>query len=414
MGADAESPLFAIESEYPAARSMSVTLLVAVSRLVSARGIEGALKKKGFEVANASAELDAMSASYELIARRGLAEVPVARVDGPLRVEVDALGEKLAAMLLAPRYVYEISFAAELSELHESGLVAFGTSLAKEGDGALFDPQEDAVLWPASRPKRFVTPRATERGPSLRISLFLPCDRDAGQWMTQYLQSCQRVLPEALPRRFGLLEPLQEKLRGAEDEQKLIELAKQQGALACAGMMLWKCAAPFTHGNVFFADRRRGSMHTSYREDASRDRLRPMTSISLGLSAAVALHSEQWADAVSDLTLHLCRTIQPFYACVTLAASPTSGPDWIGVPETAAWISWYGEPYRDAVAATDKDVQAFANGLFVRRSQLPISAEEAARHPTQPARRYTALYGNVSEPHRIADEVPAGIPRGDR
>jgi hypothetical protein len=115
---------------------MSLSLIVAVSRLVPASKIEDFLEKKGLDVANASIALDAVSASYELIARKGLAESTIARVDGPVLVEAEDLDEKLAAMLLAPRYQYEISFSAELSQPHVSALQAFGAALAKDGDGA--------------------------------------------------------------------------------------------------------------------------------------------------------------------------------------------------------------------------------------------------------------------------------------
>ena len=75
------------------------------------------------------------------------------------------MADKLAAMLLAPKWLYQLNFSAETPQRHVKTVLGLAKLIAKEGDGAVYDPQEDEVLWPRSRPKRFVSDVTQSQGP---------------------------------------------------------------------------------------------------------------------------------------------------------------------------------------------------------------------------------------------------------
>ena len=130
---------------------VSLTLEVAVRGKCSADRIEAFLTKKGCQVAG-GASLDAPGGSFEIARKTAKGPAHLCIVDGPLRVETEDLADKLAAMLLAPKWLYQLNFSVETPQRHFNTVLGLAKLIAKEGDGAVYDPQEDEVLWPRSRP----------------------------------------------------------------------------------------------------------------------------------------------------------------------------------------------------------------------------------------------------------------------
>ncbi len=136
-------------------------------------------------------------------------------VDGPHHVEIDDLPEVLAAAVLAPRFLVEMSTPAAATEAARKRALKQARALAERFQGAVYDPQEDAVLWPRRSAKRWAAPAGEERIRVVDLDWYLPGrpDRElAGRLLALLRATC----PEALPRRYGDYEPLQHRLEDGE------------------------------------------------------------------------------------------------------------------------------------------------------------------------------------------------------
>lgn len=393
--------------------TMGLTLEVAVRNRCSASEIESFLAKKGCRVAE-DAALDTAGASFEVWRKTANGAVHLCIVDGPLRVETEDLADELAAMLMAPKWLYQVNFPADTPQRSISTLLGLAKLIAKQGDGAVYDPQEDAVLWPRSRPKRFVRRRDAETGPMLFLDIFSPARANGASLMRSYLDVCRRLLPEALPNRYGDYEPMQHRLNGVDDEHALLDFAQESSQIEYGGSFFWSASRPFEHCSVSFGDRRRGVTPSHYDDVRGRERMRPMTV--LGAWVRLDCGNEgALADALEAFLVEVARAMGAFYACASLGVFPYHGPMWIGIPEVPTWLSWYGNEYsewlRVRVGKPRPGSTEYPEGVMVRRAALPSDLEATLRHPLRPPERLVGAY--ASTPKRIAAEIPESIPEGD-
>src|SRR5215212_8869124 len=135
-------------------------------------------------------------------------------VDGPLEVEDEDLPEVVAGALLVCRWTVQISVPAGATKGDVRRAERLARALAKESSGLVYDPQEDAIVWPRSV-KRLREPVVSrdrdDDGRTLELTWLVARRLDArdGHALVDILQ---RDLPEALPRRFGGYEPPQGRL----------------------------------------------------------------------------------------------------------------------------------------------------------------------------------------------------------
>jgi hypothetical protein len=390
---------------------MSLDLQIAVSTKVASDEITTFLHSKKLQVTNAMEPLDTVGSSYGLATMHGGEMEHLCTVYGPLHVEEEDLDDELAAMLLAPRWLYQINYSASLPERSVKRIEAVAKYIAKVGDGAVQDPQLGKIIWPRARPKRFVQKRDEPIGPMLELAFFLPACGSGSELMRAYIKCCRRFLPEALPTRYGTYEPMQHRLGEEGSDEPLLDFAEAESHVEYGGSFFWKSKRPFSDGSVFFGDRRIGSYQISYSQDPDRHRIRPMTLIIADVSAAPAQRSKQWADAICNFFVAVSRATCAFHASASISERVWRGPSWIGIPETPTWLSWYGGPYRDAVSGDGPDTVVYEEGAFVRRGEHPVELEHAGEHPVQPPPRLVGFY--KTSRHRIADEIPDSFPRGD-
>lgn len=392
-------------------RNVSLTLEVAVRRKCDPDRIEAFLAGKGCQVTG-GISLDAAGGSFEIVRKMAKGPVRLCIVDGPLRVETEDLADKLAAMLLAPKWLYQLNFSGETPQRHLNTVMRLAKLIAKEGDGALYDPQEDEVLWPRSRPKRIASRADEPARPELFLDFFMPARANGGTLIRSYLDVCRRFLPEGVPKRYGDYEPLQHRLTGLHDEQALIDFADAASQVEYGDWLFWTATRPFVHSSLSFGDRRRDCHHAFYQNHPHRDRTRPMTQLHASLLGKVA-EDEAWADAIELFAAEVARATGAFYASASLGAWTVTGRTWIGIPSTQTWLSWYGRPYADALTGVSacSDMSAFPEGIMVRRGRVICDSEASSRHPLQPHRRFVGVYADTNS--RIAQEIPTSIPKGD-
>lgn len=380
--------------------SVSLTLEVAVRRKCSADRIDAFLAKKGCQVAG-GASPDAAGGSFEVSRKTAKGLVHLCIVDGPLRVETEDLADQLAAMLLAPKWLYQLNFSAEIPQRHFNTILGLAKLIAKDGDGAVYDPQEDEVLWPRSRPKRIVSRADEPARPELFLDFFMPARANGGTLIQSYLNVCRRSLPEGVPKRYGDYEPLQHRLTGLHDEKALLDFADAASQVEYGDWLFWTATRPFVHSSLSFGDRRRDCHHVFYQNHPHRNRTRPMTQLHASLLGKVA-ENEAWADAIELFVAEVARATGAFCASASLGAWTAMGRTWIGIPSTPTWLSWYGRPYADALTgvSASSDIRAFAEGIMVRRGTVICDSEASSRHPLQPHERFVGVYADTNS--RIA------------
>ena len=100
-----------------------------------------------------------------------------------------------------------------------------GRRLAKLNEGAAYDPQEDAVFYPRGRPKR-VPAAKPEKTSIVRLEWYVPAERWAAA-PGELIATLARRCPEALPTRYGDIEPLQQRY-DPEQPDAFVELIEHR------------------------------------------------------------------------------------------------------------------------------------------------------------------------------------------
>ena len=70
-------------------------------------------------------------------------------VDGPSAVEVDDLPDDLAGVVPRARWLVDVHVPAGSDAQTHALALDMAVHLAREGDGAVFDPQDDRIAWPS-------------------------------------------------------------------------------------------------------------------------------------------------------------------------------------------------------------------------------------------------------------------------
>jgi len=152
-------------------------------------------------------------------------------VDGPFEVEPADLADALAAAVLAPRWLVQVSGTKRETARR------YGRELAKAHGGAAYDRQEDAVFQPRGTPKRVPAGKAEKKTNIVCLEWTVP------DWATApaaMVDAIARHAREALPRRYGDHEPPQERF---EDPEAFAAFAQDHRTF-------WYASRPFFGGHA--------------------------------------------------------------------------------------------------------------------------------------------------------------------
>jgi hypothetical protein len=302
----------------------------------------------------------------------GLGDVTV---DGPLAVEPEDLAEALATVVLAPRWLTTLSVPFNASERRRQRVRALARGLAREHQGAAFDPQADAVLWPDGRPKR-VTALKAETTSIVRLEWYVPAARWP-QAPAALLAGIARRCPEVLPRRYGASEPFQH-----------VYEADGFAAFAAAEDTFWLASRPSFGGHARPPAETVGQVGVDldWRVLDSDPRWRE-TAVDLFAATAAAvgaIYAEGWVEPGWRVSSNNRLSIDA--GRQTRGSALVAGGAWQGLPAEPAWLTWFGGEYRGPVAAALADaeaprrrlrravvpaVDARPDGLLVRLDELP-------------------------------------------
>ncbi|SOE02042.1 hypothetical protein [Blastococcus haudaquaticus] len=182
------------------------------------------------------------SEGFRLVSRRVRGAVrPAFSIEGPLRVEREDVPAEVLTRIMGP----DVQFQVSVSEASGTSITLARRTclaLAKAIDGALYDPQDDDVVWPASSRRRAAAvPQNTDRIDALVIewtTLRAPT-QDTVTGLLNLLLS----LPEAAPVRFGPFEPLQYRL-DTDGPDAFVRAVMEEDHLS------WRARRPFVWGHT--------------------------------------------------------------------------------------------------------------------------------------------------------------------
>lgn len=298
--------------------------------------------------------------------------------DGPFEIveAEDEIPEAVRSGLLSVAWEVQISAGGVLSDRDVIAVNRFARAVAKSGDGMVFDPQLDKVVWPRSiRALRKVPARPAEADTYLAMEWAFVEELDSGR-ATHLINVLERHLPEASPRRFGTYEPLQGR-SDRDGQDAFAELFEGPHTVS------WKGKRPFEWG---FAHPRRGwgsALTPDERakrtpELGGRKGVRP-TSIKLEFESGVA-EEPRWTGAVRSLFRGVGEQLGPMYGIAWMArrqirepGETLNGQWWLGIPDFPVWLTWVGHPYTDSLPADiEGDVSEDPGGVFVAHSPAPL------------------------------------------
>lgn len=205
----------------------------------------------------------------------------------------------------------------------------------------------------------------------------------------QWSERVERLLPEALPVRYGDFEPLQNRVEAAGLDGFRAFWRKQAEA-PYGAHFFWKGTPPCYEGAVWLPDPRppgpwwsptaarhvsvkasfdgraleadgawRAAVVTLFRDVAA---LGAFFAAGYVTRSVVARRGNLWYDGETE-SIHLSRMW------------------WEGLPPHPTWLAWFGDPYRERVGSSVRSrvTEELPGGLFIRIGEAPLDRDELER-----------------------------------
>jgi len=349
-------------------------------------------------------------------------------VDGPSAVEGEDLPDDLAGVVPKAKWLVEAHVPAGSGAEAHALVLDLAIHLAREGDGAVFDPQTDRIAWPSG-----VTPRprdsAEERIRAIDLEWFVPTSSLPADAARRWVERTMKDFPPCTPVRFGPYEPLQGRL-DRDGVEGFEATWAEQAADAIGGSFFWTARDGGFGGSVFFAD---------HRTDFRPARLGSVTRISSSIDARPIYRDPERCAALIEFFAAVADELGAAYAaaCVTRDVIMRRGREssdyqsemgpfprarwWVGLPALPTWLAWFGESYRELVGEVVFDwiVRSEPGGVLAQFGPEPMDVDElhgvfptlppdllARRRdgsPFDPAIRITYVQPPPSEP---AEAIP--------
>lgn len=305
------------------------------------------------------------------------------------RLERDDVPDEITALMLDATTLYEVGVEGSAS-VEIPHAIRFARRLAAAVGGVVEDPQAGS-FWTrgALRSVEAVQPKAADL---VELSWYAPEGSVVGA-ADVWLASARRWLPEALPRRFGITEPLQGRL-DRDGDQGFIKVHAAEDV-----MVHFVGGAPCAEGYLSGGRRTYGEV-AAYKLDVD----------------AVAFEDPRWRRAVREFFVGFAERIDAFAATAELRApgvffahlSPQG--KWMGLPPYPASWAWLGSRYLEMIG-DDLDpsrTMSVGAGRLLTLSETPSPHETLPAHSWVPA-EYQAvdLTSSGPSPQRSMSLGPA-------
>jgi hypothetical protein len=346
---------------------VSYDLHVYAKRRLDLGGLTKLLEGAGLDIEPGS------QASGSLTIVRGTKKLYCFTLGDAVAVEAEDVPEEITAVVLGPSWMYELLVEGS-SSAGTDHAIRFGRRLAEETQGAVLDRQTGQT-WSKGRLRAVPT---VERGRTDIVECRWytlrgdePADL-ARSWLTQ----ARQTLPEALPRRFGSVEPLAGRLDRDGD-------AGFVSAVAAEPMTIYfSASAPCIGGHLAG---QRGAWEV--RGHALRIHREPLGQVA-------------WHAALRRFFAEFARSSRAFYASAEVVRNIVwsgrgIGYDgsterttylaprgrWYGLTPYPVWWSWFGNVYAPLVAPhlPAPAVVEDEGGILYEAAPTPASRDELSR-----------------------------------
>lgn len=328
-------------------------------------------------------------------------------VDGPVAVDAEDVPDEVTAVLLDPTVVFNVTVEGSAA-VDVPYAVRFARQLAQATEGVVLDKQTDDV-WakgvgrPARKPDRGQRANVIEfNWYALRASV----DSEFG---ASYIARCRRLLPEALPRRFGEYEPLQAKL--AETGDAGFSRAWREST----SLLFFAASSPCISGALWAGP--------------NEQRPRLVWHMSLNVHFEPLAADAPWRSALQRFFVAIAQRLGAFFASAEVCRGliwtgrsmnadahseftimPARVDGWMGLPPYPTWWAWYGSPYRQAAEEhlAGGQVQEHQTGILHLLAPEPLDRDELTRLVT--VRRGLRRVATWAPPQLLAQVRPHDRP----
>lgn len=300
-------------------------------------------------------------------------------LERPLEVEVEDVPLEVTPLLLESRFVYSVLVeGSDPTEVPHATRLA--RAISRAAGGVVVDEQE-GTTW--SRGSLREAPRV-ESGEVevVEVRWWFTGGTDVAGVAAAWLEGCRRHLPEALPRRWGDTEPLQERADPDDPEAFARFVARTDAGSSGAA---WRKAVYLRAWSPAVE----GSVHPTGPD-------RPVGDISLVLHRD-PLHDEGWRRALQRLVVDVAdRTAAVLVTAEVLRGVSWSGRSlgytgrsersawlggpggWLGLPPYPVWWEWFGRDYLPLVEGRldEGRTQPAGTGLLHVASEEPLDRDE--------------------------------------
>ena len=238
-------------------------------------------------------------------------------LSGPDPAEHEDLPSPVQQVLRGRAFLLEMNLPWGLDKKDMSRAFALCEHLARECDGAVFDPQEDRLRYPV------VPEKPARREPALtpirQLTLewyFQASDANDG---LRFLETTRQIWPEAVPTRFGQYEPLRSKMTDRDGEDAFLGQWQPGNS-----SFFWKAKKPVFGGSIFWSP-----------ELEPPDGARPKVTLSLDMNATAIETDHLICDrACFDLFAAIAEELGAFFG---------AGYVTRGVLTGSRGARWYGQ-----------------------------------------------------------------------
>lgn len=292
-------------------------------------------------------------------------------------VDLDDVDEVFTEIVLSPKWLYEISVPSSSTKIDICFAKKLSEFIANECKGAAFDPQLEKIIFPKGKIKRYLTPSVEERINVIEFRWFISVNSLTNDTITNFISTIKKILPEALPNRYGEYEPLQYKLDKLENFTECIIENKSKG-----DTVFFKSTSPCFGGSI----------STSFNKFKP-DNVKLTSQFSLSFDARPFEKDSNWNDVLVNLFIQLSIKLNAYYAmgyveeniiakrnskwydgyCKTYSLPPLKW--WNGIPNSPMWLNWYGKPYIQEVEHSflNSKILKFDSGFFFKNKEFPAT-----------------------------------------
>lgn len=311
----------------------------------------------------------------------------------PVAVETEDVPEEVTAVLLGPTCMYELlvegSSAAETPHA-----VRFARRLAEASGGVVLD-QQTGLTWHRGR-LRTSSPVLRGTIDVVQLHWYTSLADTDGATARAWLYLARRHMPEALPRRFGTVEPFAMKLDTDGPEAFVQAVSAEEWSVG------FKASAPCLDGSLAGA-----ATSKSVRSHSLSVHRGPLSDLG-------------WRDSLQRLFIDFAAATGVFFACAevqrgldwsgrgvgysgTAERTTYLAPRgrWAGLPPYPVWWTWFGPTYVPLVAEhlPPDQVDPVKGGLFHSRGSEPLDRDQlvaALASPTGESSARRGLLGRLS------------------